>query len=123
MSQSLENTETKKRNTNRISVIEYKDKLFRTEDELKAYKQQELIDLFSAITYSPENAVALIDGLIDNVITTKQKLIDFRDLLKTYIVDSTDNQNKDETADEVIDETEEIQEQSNAESEDESERF
>lgn len=84
----MENTEvkeTKKRNTNRISVIEYKGQLFRTEDELKAYKQQELVDLFSAVTHNPEDAVALIDGLIDNVITTKQKLIDFRDLLKTYM--------------------------------------
>lgn len=118
----MENTEvkeTKKRNTNRISVIEYKGQLFRTEDELKVYKQQELVDLFSAVTHTPEDAVALIDGLIDNVITTKQKLIDFRDLLKTYMPaveedESTVSFTEPECAAEDL---------KNAGSEDESERF
>lgn len=58
----------------KINVIEYKGKLFRTQEEYDAFKKKEIRDLAVLITGSHEVLIALLQHLTDNAVNTKTKL-------------------------------------------------
>lgn len=58
----------------KINVIEYKGKLFRTQEEYAEFKKKEIRDMLISISGSHEVATAVLQHLIDNAVNTKTKL-------------------------------------------------
>lgn len=58
----------------KINVIEYKDKLFKTQEEYNAYKREELISQLTYISGHAFNAFNFLETLSSNSINTKAKL-------------------------------------------------
>lgn len=58
----------------KINVIEYKDKLFKTQEEYNEFRRNELKETLYSVTNSKLKAEQFLQILINNTINTKAKL-------------------------------------------------
>lgn len=58
----------------KINVIEYKDKLFKTQEEYNEFRRQELVEQLTCVSGHIVNAANFLEVLSANAINTKAKL-------------------------------------------------